>query len=196
MQYPDIAARLLELQAKDLDYRDRLIATDRLNDGYDPDMEAIHLENATELQEIVNDIGYPTTDKVGKKASAAAWLIVQHAISAPDFMCRYAEHLARAVNDGEASAIQLAYLQDRIAVFSGQPQLYGTQFDWDDNGQLSPNPYDDRALVDARRKQLGMNTLAEQTEVIRNAPGNESPPSDLAARKASYEAWRQRVGWS
>lgn len=39
-------------------------------------------------EEIIDTIGYPTIAKVGKAASEAAWLIVQHAISEPKLMKR------------------------------------------------------------------------------------------------------------
>jgi hypothetical protein len=48
-----------------------------------------------------------------------------------------------AVNENKADPKNLAYLTDRIAVFEGEPQLYGTQFDWDENRELSPNLFDD-----------------------------------------------------
>ncbi|MBK8081497.1 MAG: hypothetical protein IPK25_15205 [Saprospiraceae bacterium] len=44
-----------------------------------------------------------------------------------------------AVSEGKADAKSLAYLTDRIAVLEGKLQLYGTQYDWDNNGNMSPN---------------------------------------------------------
>jgi hypothetical protein len=39
---------------------------------------------------------------------------------------------------GDAPALQAAMLEDRIRAFEGRPQRYGTQFDWDANGEPSP----------------------------------------------------------
>ena len=58
--------------------------------------------------------------------------------------------LRQAAIAGEVPAWQLAYLEDRIAFFEGRPQVYGTQFDWDEQGQLSPLPIKDEANVDER----------------------------------------------
>jgi hypothetical protein len=83
-------------------------------------------------------------------------------------MIRCKELLEEAGAEKKAEPRYLTYLTDRIAVLSGEPQLYGTQFDWDVNGELSPNTYDDLALVNSRRKAIGLNSLEEQTILIRN----------------------------
>lgn len=92
----------------------------------------------------------------------------------------------------------MAYLTDRIAVLEGKPQRYGTQFDWDENGELSPNFIDDLALVNQRRQALGLNTLEEQTAVIRGQAKRENQlsPTDLDKRKREMEEWKKTVGWT
>src|SRR5690606_27955393 len=144
-------------------------------------MAKIHNQNAKILDEIIQTIGYPTVDKVGKEASAAAWLVIQHAIAQPDYMKNCVKLLEIAVRENEANTKNLAYLTDRVAVFEGKPQLYGTQFDWDEDGKLSPNPFDDLAKVNERRKAIGLNSLEEQTDIIRRRVKNEnqSPPKDF-----------------
>ena len=47
--------------------------------------------------EIINATGYPTIDKVGKEASEATWLIIQHSIGQPEFMKKCAKQLEIAV---------------------------------------------------------------------------------------------------
>jgi len=94
------------------------------------------------LNDIIEKIGYPTVEKVGEEASEAAWLIIEHSIGQPNFMRKCAELLEKAVCENKASPINLAYLTDRITVFEGRSQFYGTQFDWDKNAELSANPFD------------------------------------------------------
>jgi len=197
MKHPNIAEKIIQLKNDDLSFRNKLIQDGILEQGYHPEMEAIHIRNAEQLEEIINSIGYPTISKVGKEASQAAWLIIQHAISLPSFMKKCADHLDLAVKEEDADPKQLAYLTDRIAIFEGRPQKYGTAFDWDANGELSPQLYDDAKLVDARRQKLDMNTLAEQTKVIREQAKkeNQSPPKNLAERSEQYYQWRKAVGW-
>ena len=75
--------------------------------------------------------------------------------------------IKKAVEENKTDPISLAYLTGRIAVFEGKPQLYGTQFDWDENGEINANEFDDIAKVNQRRKAVGFNTLEEQTEIMK-----------------------------
>lgn len=197
MKYNSIATKILELEAADLALREKLIREGRLSEGYDEEMKALHDQHAELLSEIIDDIGYPTIEKVGEAASSAAWLIIQHAIGKPWFMRKGRRLLENAVADNKANPLHLAYLDDRIAVNEGHLQRYGTQFDWDENGELSPNPLDDLAKVNARRKALGLNTVAEQTEIIRRRAEQEhqTPPDNPEKRQREIEYWRRQTGW-
>ena len=198
MDYKNIAKKIIDLINADLALRDKLIQSRQLSHGYNEEMKELHNKNAEILSDIIDKIGYPTTDKVGKEANEATWLIIQHAIGQPEFMRKCAKLLERAVSENKADPKSLAYLTDRIAVFEGKEQLYGTQFDWDEYGNLSANPFDDLTKVNERRKSIGLNTLEEQTEIIRKQAENEnqSPPTDLEKRKQEIEVWKRNVGWT
>lgn len=198
MDYKNIAKKIIDLKNADLALREKLIQSRQLSHGYNEEMKELHNKNAEILSDIIDKIGYPTTDKVGKEANEATWLIIQHAIGQPEFMRKCAKLLERAVSENKADPKSLAYLTDRIAVFEGKEQLYGTQFDWDEYGNLSANPFDDLTKVNERRKSIGLNTLEEQTEIIRKQAENEnqSPPTDLEKRKQQIEEWKRNVGWT
>ena len=198
MDYKSIADNLIEMQNADLACREKLVQNGQLGEGYNEEMKKLHEKNAKILNNILDTIGYPTIDKVGIKANEAAWLIIQHSISQPELMKKCAALLKSAVRENKASPQNLAYLTDRIAVFEEKLQLYGTQFDWDENGNLSPNPYDNLTKVNERRKSIGLNPLEEQTELIRIRAKNEnqSPPKDVEKRKQEIEQWKKHVGWT
>ena len=82
-------------------------------------------------------------------------------------------------------------------MFEGRPQLYGTQYDWDEDGYLSPNRCDDLDKVNQRRAAIGLSTVEQNTELIRARTKQEGglPPSDLEQRNEEYEVWRRKVGW-
>lgn len=197
MDNKKISERIIELKNADLKLRNKLIESRKLSEGYNEEMEKLHLHNASILNEIINEIGYPTVDKVGKEASEAAWLIIQHSIGSPDFMKKCTEQLQNAVKENKADTVNLAYLMDRIAVFEENPQLYGTQFDWDENGKLSPNLIDDLIKVNERRNTIGLNSLEEQTEIIRKRAleENQLPPKDFEKRKQEFLHWKKKAGW-
>ncbi|MCB0648403.1 MAG: hypothetical protein KDC49_17150 [Saprospiraceae bacterium] len=181
----------------DLALRDNLIREKKLGDGYHKDMKALHLSNANQLESILDEIGFPTADKVGREAYEAAWMIAQHSIGSPKFMRKFAQLLAEAVENQKADKKLLAYLNDRIAVLEGKPQQFGTQFDWDENGELSPNLMDNVSLVNERRATLGMNSIEEQTQSIRERSKleHQRPPKDATKRKKEMDEWRRAVGW-
>lgn len=198
MDYKSIAEKIIDLKNADLALRDKLVQNGQLSKGYNEEMKELHNRNAKTLNDIIDTIGYPTVDKVGKEASEATWLIIQHSIGQPEFMKKCAELLEIAVRENKAGPINLAYLTDRIAVFEGKPQLYGTQFDWDEIGELSPNPIDNLTKVNKRRKSIGLNSLEEQTEIIRRQAQteNQTPPTDFEKRKGEIKEWKKMVGWT
>lgn len=197
MEFEAIAKQLLKLKSDDLALRDKLIINDQLSHGYNEAMEQLHNRNATILDQIIDSIGYPTIGKVGKEASEAAWLIIQHSIGQPAFMKKCLFLLEDVVSQNQADPINLAYLSDRIATFEGRLQQYGTQFDWDEHGQLSSKPLDDINAVNKRRASLGLNTVEQQTAIIRQQAkdDHQSPPSNYKERIREETVWKKLVGW-
>lgn len=123
--------------------------------------------------------------------------MIQHSIGKPEFLKKCAALLEKAVAENQADAKQIAYLSDRVAVFEGRPQLYGTQFDWDENGEMNPKLFDDIEKVNQRRKNVGLNALEEQIEIIKKQvqQENQKPPADLKERTKKADEWRKKVGW-
>lgn len=193
----DWSAKLIAAAARDIETRTRLAKSGALFDGYHPEMEAVHLENAALLEKAIADIGWPGRGSVGDEGAGAAFLILQHAISRPDLQRRGLTLILDAIPEGQANALDAAYLSDRIASFEDSPQTFGTQFDWDENGQLSPRPVRDPAAVDERRASVGLPPMAETIASMRAnaAAEGEKPPGDLATRRAQFEEWARRVGW-
>jgi hypothetical protein len=197
MDYQSITKKIINLKNADLAFRDKLIQNGALEKGYHEGMEQLHNQNAQALDKIINQIGYPTIEKVGKEACEAAWLVIQHSIGQPDFMRKCRKLLENVDFKNQVNPTNLAYLTDRIASFEGKPQRYGTQFDWDENGELSPNFFDDLIQVNQRRKSVGLNTLEEQITIMRRRAKNEnqSPPTNFEERKQDFEKWKRKVGW-
>jgi hypothetical protein len=193
----DWAALLIAAAQQDGQTRARLARTGALFDGYHPEMEAVHLENAALLDRAIDAIGWPGRAKVGDDAAAAAFLILQHAISRPVLQRRGLELILEAIPQGQANALDAAYLADRIAVFEGREQTFGTQFDWDADGLLSPAPIRDPAGADERRASVGLPPMAETIAHMRAgaAAEGDTAPADLQQRRADFEAWARRVGW-
>lgn len=65
--------------------RARLVKDGTLFMGYAEKMEAVHVQNAQDLQAIIDDVGWPGQRLVGEDGAKAAWFIAQHAIGLPTF---------------------------------------------------------------------------------------------------------------
>jgi hypothetical protein len=197
MAETDWPSLLIAAARRDGETRTRLAQSGALFQGYHPEMEAVHLENATLLENAIAAIGWPGRAKVGDEAAGAAFLILQHAISRPDLQRRCLALLLEAIPQGQANPLDAAYLADRIAVFEGGEQVFGTQFDWDANGLLSPAPIRDPDEVDERRASVGLPPMAETIAHMRAgaAAEGQQAPADQQQRRAGFEAWARRVGW-
>lgn len=133
---------------------------------YHPKIREVHERNNARIKQIVEQHGWPGISLAGKEGAEAAWLIVQHAVLDTEFMEVCLPLLGEAVRNGEAEGVHFAYLQDRVLIMSGRPQIYGTQHDVDENGTAFPLPIENPSEVDYLRMEMGLGTLAEATSRI------------------------------
>ena len=192
-----LADELLAMQKRDLDTRARLLELGRLYGDYDPEMQAVHTENARRLKEIVARHGWPGISLVGLEACRAAWLVAQHSICTPELQREFLTLLAQACAAGDVPRRQVAFLTDRIRFNEGKPQLYGTVLDWNEEGELSCE-VEDIAGLDARRAEVGLPPFADDLEKHRaevRAEGGK-PPHDYAEYRRKGRAWAESVGWT
>jgi hypothetical protein len=186
---------LLALRDIDFQRREELVREGTLFDGYHPRMEAVHLQNAARLKEIIRENGWPSGKLVGEDGAEAAWLIVMHAISDPAFQREMLAVLKAAAAQGEAPAYQPAYLEDRICMYEGRPQIYGTQFTVDDEGRPAMWTISDPEHVNERRAAIGLDTIEHRTEQMLRETSLDARPKDMSAYRQGYEDWLRRVGW-
>jgi hypothetical protein len=116
--------------------------------------------NMQRLAQIIERYGWPGKSLVGKEASLAAWLILQH--SELEDQTKYVPRLKEAVRAGEAEPAHAAYLEDRMLMRQGRKQIYGTQLHRSETSQkLELWPVEDEEHLDARRASLGLEPIAE-----------------------------------
>lgn len=180
------AKELTELADHDWTVREKLFAEGQLSDGYHPEMEKVHKTNAKRLREIMGEIGFPAISKVGKKASDAAWLIVQHSIGEPEFMKQYYQMMEE--NSHDVNPQNIAYLYDRIQVFQSRPQKFGTQLTADG----LPFPVENKKNLNKERTRAGLVPLFE--EIISRIADPDTIP-EIDAMNKEYTAWRKKAGW-
>jgi hypothetical protein len=159
VKYPEVAQALERMRIEDQNMRTTL----KWDHELDP-------RNVQEVKKIIERIGWPTVSKVGVEASEDAWLLVQHADHDPAFQAECLK-LMKKEPAGEVNPRNLGYLEDRIHVNTGRPQLYGTQMTetWDDEGNVidyQPQPIEDPEHIDERRAALGMEPYKQYVEGI------------------------------
>lgn len=187
-----LRAELIEMDQHDQAVRAVLAADGSLYDGYHPRMAAVHDANAARLEAIILEFGWPTEPLVGVDGAKAAHRIAQHSIGHPDFMRRCRALLDEASARGEVPRWQFAYIDDRIRVYEGLPQRFGTQWRAGPAG-VEPYPLEDASHVDERRAVLGLQPLAALGASA--APEKAWDPEAARRHDAEELAWRRSVGW-
>lgn len=137
----------------------------------------------TWLQSVVDRHGWPGRSLVGEDAAAAACRLLQHADGPREFQDRCLALIAQAARDGEMSLRDLAYLTDALRVQRGRRQCFGTKFRRRGSA-LVPCPIERPAQVDARRREMGLEPLAEYAERIRATFASAAPPRVAPGRAA------------
>ncbi|MDB5266578.1 MAG: hypothetical protein JWN89_393 [Parcubacteria group bacterium] len=163
MLNPEIASELETMVKVDQDMREKNLVDDEYWDN------EIDKRNTERLKEIVVEIGWPTTSKVGAIGVRNAWLLIQHADHDKDFQKKCLE-LMKAESPEEVDRKHVAYLEDRIRVSEHGLQVYGTQFR-DRDGNFRPEPIEDEKHVDERRAEIGLEPIEQYTREIREKYG-------------------------
>lgn len=183
---------LIAMRAEDLRVREDLLQSGELGQGYAPRMEAVHHKNASRLRQIIAEHGWPDRDLVGADGTLAAWFIAQHAIGEPDFQRQALRLVQEKVKQGKVPAAQEAYLLDRIAMYEGCPQQYGTQSVPCADGKYRRWKTEDPEHLNERRAAMGMPALGDDTAET------EPTPQALAEYQEwlqGYETWLRKAGW-
>lgn len=116
--------------------------------------------NLTWLRKLISEKGFPTAAQVGKQGVHLAWVLLQHADQDPQLQRELLPILEQRYSAGELPANDLARLTDRILLADGNPQRYGTQFDWFSGEFKLPDP-GRLAEIDKERARLGLMPLRD-----------------------------------
>jgi len=178
---PALRQELLDMERRDQQAREIFIAGMHQAESSDDDsrwlpVQQVDNDNLRMLKHIFAQDGFPSIDMVGVDGVGAAFVLVQHADSDPEFQEAILRIVKVRLPAGEISGSEFALLTDRVLTAKGQPQRYGTQFEQRD-GDFKPRPIADAAHVDRRRHALGMISLANYDCQIHAMYGNPAGPA-------------------
>ncbi len=116
--------------------------------------------NLIKVIKILDGKGWVGSDKVGKRANQALFLVVQH--SDLKIQEKYLPMMRDAVKKGNANAAALALLEDRVALGQGKKQIYGSQiYRHQGTNSYYVAPLEDPDHVDERRTAMGLGYLSD-----------------------------------
>ena len=123
--------------------------------------DEIDARNMARLEEVIKQHGWPGKGLVGKEASQAAFIILQHTDLTRQQ--KYLPLLKKAARKGDARPADVAMLEDRVLVGRGKKQIYGTQVRSgpQTGGKLVLAPIEDEEHVDKRRASVGLMPLKD-----------------------------------
>ncbi len=164
IEYSSISQEIKDMFKKDQEMRQRALKNDSVIENEEDD--SLDLKNTERMKAIVNQIGWPTVSKVGAEVSDMAWLLVQHSDQDVEFQ-KKCLGLMKEQQTGEVSKRNIAYLEDRVRVNEGRPQIYGTQFGGEGEN-YGPRPIEEPEKVDERRAEMGMESLEEYKKILKD----------------------------
>ena len=190
----ELRCELIAMRAEDVRVRAELADADELGGAYVPRMEAVHVKNAARLGEILDRHGWPAADIAGEDGSEAAWLIAQHAIGEPELQRRAFRLAHDCASEGRTPAWHWAYLEDRIAMYEGRPQRFGTQWIDDPNdGRIRPWRLADAERINELRASVGLPELPPIPERGPDLPADRR--EEILQNHRWWQGWLVSKGW-
>lgn len=177
----EIKTRLLKIWQDDQLYRQRAGQLRKDNNGVRTPEEGelwakqtlLDSINMDEIESIISKVGYPTKTMVGDSLKHVAALVIMHN---PKRQAKYVEIIWNAARTGDILLTDAATLEDRVLMFSGKNQKYGTQMKYDTlnidkqtgtvNTKLRIWPIENAAIVDSLRATIGLYPLSRQCELM------------------------------
>lgn len=125
--------------------------------------------NLKKIEKIIYKYGYPGKKMVGEELSMVAWLVIQH--SRKETLEKYFPIILKANKEKDLDDIYIALMTDRLRMYKGEKQIYGTQV----SGKMIFNkisqreewvnfiwPIENPEKVNELRKKVGIKTTIEE----------------------------------
>lgn len=151
-EYQEMKKKILEMEEKDKAVRD-------VSEIDYAEMAKIDKESQTLVKEFLAKYGYPFISKFGKEVSQACWLFVQHNPDDKQLQNDYLKMMQDAAEPENNNCMCL--LIDRIKMFAGEKQIYGSQVRQDENGKWVLYSVEDPENLNKRRAEMGMEPIEE-----------------------------------
>lgn len=143
--------------------------------------------NLITVSAVIKQYGWLSADEIGEAANSALFMVIQHADLKTQE--KYLPIMRIAAKNKKLKAASLALLEDRIAMFQGRKQIYGSQVAWNmQTNKYTIMPMIDPDHVDTRRADIGLNAYADYLIEMGIAWDVEQYKKDLPA----IEEWHKK----
>ena len=116
------------------------------------------------ITSILDEYGWIGENRVGYLANQTLWLVIQHAPLKTQE--KYLPLLKESVKKGESEGWYLAFLEDRVLMYQGEKQIYGSQAKPNsETGKTHIYPIEDVSNVNKRRTELGLEPIEKYAEM-------------------------------
>ena len=126
----------------------------------------IDRRNTDTLKALIAHHGWATIAEASYNSGQRAWLLVQHADDDRDFQRRVLTLMKPLLGQPGVEAKHYGYLFDRVASGEKKPQRYGTQGSCVGPGKWQPHAMEDPDNVDHRRREIGLEPMAEYMKYV------------------------------
>lgn len=129
------------------------------------ELATIDKRNGEAIKQIIAKHGFPKVSEYGSFTPHNVWLLVQHQGNDLPFQKKVLGMMKELNPQNEVSRINYAYLYDRVQANQNKPQRYGTQGRCN-KGKWEMKETEDVANVDKRRKEIGLEPMAEYEKKV------------------------------
>lgn len=167
-----LANQLESVLAEDQRYRQMIssveaehgLQSDEMKELFDK-MRVNDSLNTLKVTAILDRHGWLGPKEIGEEANSCLFLVIQHA--GLKIQEKYLPIMRNAVELGKAREIDLAYLEDRVAVEQGRKQIYGTQLYRNRaTGNFYFAPIEDEPNVNRRRMGIGLEPIEDRAKEL------------------------------
>lgn len=150
-------------------YMEKIKANERIESNLYREMNRIDSSNQVWVINKLQKHGWPEKNKIGENAARAVFLVIQHAeLSTIE---TYYPQLQALADRDEANPVHAAMMLDRMLMYQGKKQVYGTQASGTlrEDGTWVIWPVEDPDNINIRRKQVGFQESVEESAASMNA---------------------------
>ena len=147
-------------------------------------MAVIDSRNKIKITSILEKYGWIGKSKIGEKASDGIFYIVQH--TDLEFLEKYFPQFKKQTDKGEASAKLCGMMEDRLLMWKGKKQIYGSQASnaLRSDKKMAIWPIENPSRVNELRKKAGFTSTVEENAKRLNAEYDPNEKLPLTGKKS------------